>query len=254
MNKITKTPTPLSEELATSEWDGKVFESWPRFPKEMGTSALIQNLAPVLSKGKQRMEKMSLRMKRVRPGGTFSRNGDVDHEMMWTNLPERYTRELMAIRIQVLHLTAARNLYYALSAAPQTSRGHTINQLLRIADRKNNSARDEDDARKSLRNMVPFIELMYATQIDGFWSSPRDDLVPLRLRRALTLLLIAEVVSLELRLWLMSVAAEKLERTVHNTLHSHRYRLNKSCRSQVGRVTQPLESMKPHNPFAVWRF
>ncbi|RYC59141.1 hypothetical protein CHU98_g7063 [Xylaria longipes] len=138
---------------------------------------------------------------------------NVKYAMEWTNLPEKYTVEVMTARIRCLDLIATRQLHSAIYETIYPGSDQLLN-LLRIVKKRQEGLIDDDEARMRLLNRTsPFCRLEFA-----------------QTRRVLGLFRAAEVLSLELRVRNVSTALHQMEKAIDEVVRSRRRRQTTNSR------------------------
>jgi hypothetical protein len=194
------------------------------FPKQLYASAFIQNIARHLGSGSD-VSKTHKKLTRwvtkftrgdIRNGRTWTKvGGDVEHTMLWTQLPDKYTRKLMEARIQCLDLIVTRYLWSVITSERPPGYEDTLREFLRIVD----GSMDDDEARKQKQMLI----LSPSRKLTSCNTSPL-------IRTALNFTLAAEVLSLELRVRKVVLAGDVLETVVKKSLRTLKQQRNRIAR------------------------
>ncbi|KAI1111164.1 hypothetical protein F5Y14DRAFT_328810 [Nemania sp. NC0429] len=127
-------------------------------PEPIGPKRMTNIIAPYLKPGTEIILKLKKRFgsKLFRAQGRFTKSGEkVRAVMYWTELPDRYTRKVVDMRIQALDLLGTQRLYRALGKSTLDDRVQMAKELVRIAQDRDVGGLDRELARMRLLRVLP---------------------------------------------------------------------------------------------------
>ncbi|KAI1165956.1 hypothetical protein F5B18DRAFT_115094 [Nemania serpens] len=230
-------------------------------PEPIGPKRMTLIIAPKLNPGVVMYKRLlkKLHSGKIR-GGTWTETlKKVDSTMSWTEIPDKYTRQVVLLRLQCLDLLATQRLYWALQHSNLEDRAQMAKEIVTIAEKRLNESLNMEDARLRMLRVVPVKLLRDKATIPTKYSQMFSFLEKfLKMQfpnaeaaspftRAFRLFWAAELLSVELSLREVSNAGQQLVPNLSRMSTSHRNRLATAGGYQqaVERVTDPVLDIMP---------